>query len=212
MRKIRRGGLLIVTATDTASLFGARPASCKRKYWATPSQNSIRKEIGLRILVRKVQMIGASYDKCVVPLLCYAKDHYAQSMFRVYSGKKKADEIIKQHQYIDWHAEKKKELQKYGPVWTGTLFDKKLLKKIKDDDKFLNTLFEESKVDVVGFYDLTVLSSQLKQATPSVQAIIAKLRERGHKVAITHFAPSSIRTTASITEIKRVMKLKSLRK
>ena len=48
----RSNGLICITATDTAVLFGIRPKTCIRKYMSKPLHNDYCKEIGARILER----------------------------------------------------------------------------------------------------------------------------------------------------------------
>ena len=57
IKRLSREGILAVTATDTAPLCGTFPKACLRKYWAKPLRNELMHEIGLRILIRKVQLI-----------------------------------------------------------------------------------------------------------------------------------------------------------
>src|SRR3989338_7793930 len=68
---ISRGGILAITATDTAALTGTYPAVTKRKYWGTSLKNYMMHETGLRILIRKIQLLGVQFDKALVPILAY---------------------------------------------------------------------------------------------------------------------------------------------
>jgi len=81
VKRISRNGILAVTATDTSALAGTYPDACMRKYWAAPLRNELKHEIGIRILTRKIQLVAAQYDKALVPIFSYSKDHY----FRVFS-------------------------------------------------------------------------------------------------------------------------------
>ena len=63
VRRLARDGILAVTATDTGALSGSYTKACLRKYWARPLRNELMHEIGIRILIRKVQLIGAQNDK-----------------------------------------------------------------------------------------------------------------------------------------------------
>ena len=98
--RISRQGILAVTATDTAALTGTYQKVTRRKYWAHSHKNHLMHELGLRILIRKVQLQGIQFDKALVPVLSYHKDHYFRIYFRVEKGKQRCDEIIKQHQYF----------------------------------------------------------------------------------------------------------------
>jgi len=121
IKRLSRNGILAVTATDTAALTGTYENACKRKYWAKPLRNYLMHEIGLRILIRKIQLVGCQYEKALTPLLSYSKDHYYRIFFKCEKGKAKCDEIIKQHKFFQ---------EKYGPIWAGQLKDSKLIQKM----------------------------------------------------------------------------------
>jgi len=63
IKRISRNGILAVTNTDTAALSGTFPKTCMRKYWAMPKRDYMMHETGLRILIRKIQLIGMQYEK-----------------------------------------------------------------------------------------------------------------------------------------------------
>ncbi|MBT3451660.1 hypothetical protein HN448_06865, partial [archaeon] len=218
--RICRDGILAVTATDTAALTGTYPKVTKRKYWAKSLKNYLMHETGLRILIRKVQLQGIQFDKSLTPILSYHKDHYFRIYFKCTKGKQKCDDLIKQHQYLLYchkclsfkpsnynssNCDCKNKFDYAGPLWSGKLFDKKLIAKmVKDNEKhnlfpeeqkFLETLKEESKIDITGFYDLHVLSKKLKQ-DPKKRDILKKI-----KASPTHFSPSGFKTKKSIKEI-----------
>ncbi|MBW2992988.1 tRNA (guanine(10)-N(2))-dimethyltransferase, partial [Candidatus Woesearchaeota archaeon] len=69
VKALSRNSILAVTATDTAPLAGTYPTACKRKYWASPKLDSNKHETGLRILIRKCQLIAAQYEKALTPIL-----------------------------------------------------------------------------------------------------------------------------------------------
>src|SRR3989344_2036986 len=61
-KRLAREGIMAVTATDTSALAGTYPQACIRKYWAVPKKDAIMHETGLRILIRKIQLVGAQYE------------------------------------------------------------------------------------------------------------------------------------------------------
>ena len=93
--RLSRDGVLAVTATDTGALSGTFSDACKRKYWATPQRNETMHENGIRILIRKVQLIGADHEKALLPIYSYSKDHYFRIFFKCEKGRHKVDEILK---------------------------------------------------------------------------------------------------------------------
>ena len=198
VKRISRGGIIAVTATDTSALCGAFPAACIRKYWAEPVNNEQMYEFGLRILIRKVQLIGSQYGKALLPVFSYTKDHYMRVFFRMEKAKTTADEIMQQHRMFGMA----------GPAWAGSLWDTKLvsamLKLAKDREmiKFLRLLKDESLVNAVGYYDLHTIFAGKK--IPQKQELIAVLRRKGFRASETHFLGTAIRSNASLKEIIRL--------
>jgi len=89
VKRISRDGILAVTSTDTAALTGTYPKATLRKYWAYSKKDEMMHETGLRILIRKIQLIAAQYDKALVPIFSYFKDHYYRIFFNSVKGKKR---------------------------------------------------------------------------------------------------------------------------
>ena len=155
-KRLARDGILAVTATDTSALCGTSPKACLRKYWSVPKKSAIMHETGLRILIRKAQLIAAQYDKALFPIFSYSKEHYMRAFLKNNKGKNKVDRILKQHGYFN----------NAGPLWLGKLWDKKLTNSIyknalknrifKNNRELVNFLYiikEESKINAAGFYD-----------------------------------------------------------
>ncbi len=237
IKKLSREGILAVTATDTAALSGSTKAAGLRKYGAIPSNNSLMHETGIRILARKVQLIGAQYDKALVPIFSYAKEHYYRIFFKNDKGKKKVDELLKDQKYIlfcnqclDFSVSEKncqvccdKEMDFIGPMFTGSLFDDDLIKKMKnslDVDanakeikenkeiiKLLSMADEEAKLNRVGFFDLHELCENLKLSVPRFELIETGLKEKGFQVSRTLFSEHSIKTDAGHDVVVELLKM-----
>jgi tRNA (guanine26-N2/guanine27-N2)-dimethyltransferase len=217
INKISRQGILAITATDTAALTGTYPKVTKRKYWATSLKSHLMHETGLRILIRKVQLQGTQFDKALVPVLAYYKDHYFRVYFRSEKGKEKCDQLIRQHQYLLFNPKtlefktslynKEEGFCFIGPFWTGRLFDRKLIAKMAknnffpEEQKFLDRLKEESKIDVVGFVDIHRLAKAYRIEAPKIESVLKKL-----KAVRTHFSSTGIKTQKGIEEVIREIK------
>ena len=218
--RISREGILAVTATDTAALTGTYPKVTIRKYWATSMKNYLMHEVGLRILIRKVQLQGVQFDKALIPILSYHKDHYFRIYFQNIKGKENCDVLLKQHHYFlfcpnclrfktsPFNKEKcscEKEFYFAGPLWVGDLSDQKLITQMAkqnpfpEEQKFLDTLATEAAVNTVGFYDLHELARKYKQNPPRMEAALKKLN-----AVRTHFSFTGIKTKKSF---KGVVKL-----
>jgi len=202
VKRISREGILAVTATDTAALAGTFPKACLRKYWAKPAHNELMHEIGLRILIRKVQLVGAQYEKALIPIFSYSKDHYMRVFLKCDKGRKKADEIVKKHDFYDG----------FGPIWTGELFDSKLVDKmvknndVKENGKFLETIKKESKVDIVGFYDIHKICKKNKvKEVPGRLELIKKIKKLGYKASETHFNSNGIKSDISLDRLLKLI-------
>ncbi|MDP3734174.1 MAG: hypothetical protein Q8R37_03010 [Nanoarchaeota archaeon] len=214
--RISRNGIIAVTATDTAALTGTYPAVTKRKYWARTVRNYMMHEIGLRILIRKIQLQGVQFDRALIPILSYHKDHYFRIYFRCIKSKEKSDQVLKQHQYLLCNPKTlefeisdfnfKKGCDYFGPLWTGRLFDHTLITTMArenpfpEEQKWLDLLKEEAKVDLPGFYDLHVLAKKYKTEPPRMEKILSTLN-----AVRTHFSLYGIKTEKNIKDVSTVL-------
>ena len=148
-------------------------------------------EIGLRILIRKVQLVGSQYGKALIPIFSYSKDHYMRVFFKCEKGKTKVDNLLRMHGMF----------KEAGPMFLGKLWDGKLCAKMLklSKDKKIHTLLKkiknESKIDSVGFFHIpsVVKRSKLKK-TRKQDEIIKLIKKKGYKVSKTHFKENSIRS------------------
>lgn len=209
IKRLARDGILAVTATDTACLCGTAPKACLRKYWAMPKRDSMMHETGLRILIRKIQLIGAQYEKALTSIFSFSKDHYFRIFFQNKKGKKQVDEIVKKHGMFN----------NAGPLWQGQLFDKILIKNILKDIKknkylnsdkelvkFLKIIEQESKIDTIGFFDIHKLCKKYKLKIPKKQLLIKKIKKKGYKASETHFNPNGIKSGIPLSKLLKIIK------
>jgi tRNA (guanine26-N2/guanine27-N2)-dimethyltransferase len=202
VKRLSRRGILAVTATDTASLCGTYPKVCMRRYWAKPVRDELMYEVGLRILIRKVQLIGAQYDKALIPIFSYFKHHYFRVFFVCNKGKTYVDNMLKKHG----------EFNLAGPLWLGDLWDEKLVSKMNEINKFdeheklLSRIENESKIHTVGYYDIHSFSKIKKMNTiPKSQTLIDKILEKGFVCSKTHFLDTALRSNISKEELKKII-------
>lgn len=203
VKRISRDGILAVTATDTAPLAGTYPKTCLRNYWALPKRDECMHETGLRILIRKCQLIGAQYEKALFPIFSFYKDHYFRIFFQCLKSNEGVDKIIEQHRIIC----------SAGPMWTGPLFNLNLIKKIKINEikdsglvKFIKIIKEESKINAVGFYDLNMLSKKYKIKLIKKNILIEKIKKQGHAAAETHFNPNAVRSDIGLRDLIKILR------
>ena len=202
IRRISRTGILTVTATDTGCLCGTFQKAGLRKYWAITKKSPIMHETGIRILIRKIQLVAAQYDKALTPIFSYSKDHYFRVFFQVEKGKERVDKILKQHSHLN----------STGPMWLGQLWDtnltKKMLKTNKDETltKFLTVIKDESLVNTVGFYDIHFICKKYKiKEIPKKQELIKKIKKLNYKASETHFNLEAIRSNIPLKKLIKLL-------
>lgn len=85
----KNDGLMCITATDTAVLFGVKPKVCIRKYMSKPIHSEYCKEIGARILLYFISRIANINNSGITPLLTFYSKHFIRVFALTYSGKTK---------------------------------------------------------------------------------------------------------------------------
>jgi tRNA (guanine26-N2/guanine27-N2)-dimethyltransferase len=208
IKRLSRCGILAVTATDTSSLSGTFENACLRKYWAKPSRTEIMHEVGLRILIRKVQLVASQYSRALMPIFSYSKDHYMRIFFKSKKGKKETDNILKQHSIVDFG-----EYKNIGPIWNGKLYDENLCQemvRLNDNEKnikFLETIYNESKFNSLFFYDLhTIVKKNKIKINPRKEDVINRIKEKGYNAVNTHFLDTAIKSDIPYDELLSIIK------
>ncbi|MFH1399611.1 MAG: tRNA (guanine(10)-N(2))-dimethyltransferase [Candidatus Woesearchaeota archaeon] len=224
IKRISRDGILAVTATDTSALAGSHSDACKRKYWSMPLRNEFMHESGIRILIRKVQLIGAQYEKALTPILAYTQHHYYRIFFSCQKGKERVNKLLKNHSNILYCtcltravATENSGLctcgllfNSIGPLWVGKLWDTEVLRKMigacpNDVNPLLDVLYHES-LGTVGFYDIHAIVKRYKlKSIPKTKELLEKIESMGFAAAPTHFAPNTIRTNATLEQLLEII-------
>jgi len=204
-RRISRDGILAVTATDTSALCGTHPNACRRKYDANNIRTPLMHEFALRILARKVQVIAAQYERAAIPILCYAQRHYVRLFFKMKKGLQAADNILAQHDVVDFNLDSgewsvgKGNNSTIGPMWTGPLQDKKYIGQL-DSHPLIDQIQQES-TDIFGFYSLPYYAQKLKISLRTLEYYLEKVE--GTR---THLDGQGIRTKKSFAQVMQIMK------
>ena len=93
-------GLLCITATDTAVLFGVRPKSCIRKYMSKPLHTDFCKEIGARILIYFISRIANINKMGIIPLLTFYSSHFIRVFCLTFKNRNKISQYFKNYGYL----------------------------------------------------------------------------------------------------------------
>ena len=215
--RLEKGGILAVTATDTAPLFGVYPWTCFRKYGSFSLKTKFSHEIGIRILAKAVIELGAKQNISLKPVFAHATQHY----YRIYFQSKRSHvkEVLQDIGFIYYCKKCKRrfatrfemhekcecgnKLSFAGPLYIGNLWDTQLIEGILSIDKpnyikhlaekhkkFLNNLLEESKVRVPYYYE----AGELGKEGTKLDNIVKTLKKKGFKASRTHFSGKGIRT------------------
>ncbi len=223
IQKLARNGVLAITATDTAPLSGTYPSACLRKYWSVPLRNELMHEVGLRILVRKIQLVGAQYDKALIPIFSHSTEHYMRVYFECKKGKQLVDRMLKSHNFFHYCnsclnrfvSDKndeiccKQKMSTAGLLWDGNLWDQDLVKRMIKHNvhkDFLETICEESKINIVGFFDTHKFAKKFKIVVPKIDQLIKKLKDKGFQASRSHFNPIGIKSNCESKYFSKLMK------
>jgi tRNA (guanine26-N2/guanine27-N2)-dimethyltransferase len=150
LRSLTKGGLLSITATDTAVLCGVHPAVCMRKYYGRPLNNHYARETALRLIISLIAITAARLDLAVRPVFVHANLHYLRAYIMVTVSRHDANSVFQEIGYLrdctkcgnrnaitESHSGDSCELcgSKYsfaGFLWIKRLFDKAFIKKMID--------------------------------------------------------------------------------
>ncbi|MEJ2296704.1 MAG: hypothetical protein P8Y23_18300, partial [Candidatus Lokiarchaeota archaeon] len=148
----KKHGLLCITATDTAVLFGVKPNVCIRKYMVKPLHTEYCKEIGARILVHFISRIANINNLGIIPLLSFYSNHFLRIFVLTIKKKKdiihtfsnygyllhckvcgyrtqSSDNVLRIPQFCPV-CNKPETLSYTGPLWIGELHQESFLKQI----------------------------------------------------------------------------------
>lgn len=226
---MKRGGILSLTATDTAPLSGTYPKTCIRRYGAKPLRNEFKHEVGIRILIKKVIELAAQHDIAMIPLFAYSHLHYFKLFFMKDRGADITSSLIDRFGYLLYcfncmNREPVKDLFKLkercpycgfkftigGPMWIGDLWDEEFTEFLyreaeeredisKETRRILKLIREEAKLQTVGFYVVSKLCE--KRSVPQQPHIREAVKV--FEGVRTHFEGDGVRTALSHEEVLR---------
>lgn len=218
---IGNGGLLMVTATDTAVLEGARRAKAARRYGCRLFKIPQSKEVAVRALLSYIARAAARHDKWIKPLLSVFVDYYVRLFLVVGRSSSKSQKMLEEK--VGMLRLCKNSIASFdsceggeemGPLWTGELFDEALLQdmlaKIRARQylgsyerlaRLLEVAREEARLQGAFHQRTDAIAASLKTRTPKLEEIIGRLREKGYDATPTLFSPTGFRSDAPPEEI-----------
>lgn len=229
VKRVKHKGVLAVTATDLAALCGSQPLAARRKYDAVVVRHACRHEWGLRLLIRKVQLVAAQLEIGAVPLLCYFKDHYYRCYFIMMHSRRVVDQLLAQHKLIAVNdangvyvencidladLSQLKARHTFGPLYVGPLQSVATnlapLQTILSQDSFFHNYFAENEQNVIGFYKSDFVAQEEKFCQVNTLATcIKQLNDAGFLATRTHFDTQGIKTNAPKNVFLKILQLRS---
>lgn len=206
--KLKKDGLLMVTATDTGTLSGCFPKPCLRKYGIITGKTSFEKEFGLRVLLASVFLKIMKYEAAIKPLFLYYHRHYYRAYLIIRRGNKYVNRGMEKLGFVYYDLSTDERTvhslwnpRGFGPLWLGELWDKSLVK--KTDNAFVSSVCSE--LDTLFYFNLSYLYKIMKKSAKKINEISRILRENGYSVSRTHFFSQAIKTNCPLDELKECL-------
>jgi tRNA (guanine26-N2/guanine27-N2)-dimethyltransferase len=224
LSSILPGGVIAVTATDTAALCGSNTRVAMRRYAAQLEKTEYMKEISCRVLACYLARTAASMELSIEPLLFIASDHYVRGFIRVRKGAKKADETVKLIGQVIYGPPERPMPPEMGvigrilgPMWLGRLEDVDTVHALSRDlmidggisehmssvrslSRIAETATGESDLPPFGF-DTDAVASYLSASPPPMDDLVMHLIDRGFPSARSRFGGKIVRTSALFSDI-----------
>jgi tRNA (guanine26-N2/guanine27-N2)-dimethyltransferase len=233
LRSVKNGGLISVTATDTAVLCGVYPKVCYRKYYGIPLRTKYSSEIGIRLLISSIALVASRLDLSIIPVFSHSYRNYIRVYCRILKSNYFANKIQEKLGYlvhcfncgnryfirspykiIDCNNCHNK-VSIGGPFWISNLYDKEMILRItnnliydeSNDNNSLSNFFAIA-LDEIEEYPYHYINDEigraLKKNVISVSNIIETLKKGGFHASKTIFASNGFKTDASIMDIKKL--------
>jgi len=231
---LKHKGLLMLTATDLAPLFGAKPSSCLRKYFAKPLASEFSREVGARILAAFVVREAAKLGLAARPVYTFLSRHSLRLAVVVERSKSKAYRATSQVGHVIYcpcclYRALERELPREarcplcggkvevgGPLWVGDLWDRSFASAVLEVYGERNYMSAEGfKVAKLISLEVgkpplyTTVASLAKLASlneePSPSKLVEKLTSLERAASLTHFDPKGLRTDLQPVELARLL-------
>lgn len=228
LRAVLHGGLVSITATDTAVLCGIYPEVCMRRYYGRPLNNSYGNETAIRLLLSLLALTASRLELSIRPVFVHATMHYMRVYASVSVSSSEANDVYRSIGYVMHcfqcgHRFKAGEysvakcdlcgnvMRTGGQLWTGPFHNKEFVKKMLGYDadrqcrKVLDAATEEAS-DIPYYFRADEISSKLRTNPHSVQKIIEKLQSTGFAASKSALNTSAFKTEARIDQILDILR------
>ncbi len=233
---LKHRGMLCVTATDLAPLFGAKTEACKRKYFAIPLQTEFSKEVGARIILGFVARQAAKLGFGMHPLFTALVGHALRLSVLVERSRSKARKSLNLIGLVRYCRKcfyrdlaeglllRSEECPRCGakmsvggPLWVGPIWDPEFCRLAYEHYeereylsskglKTMRTVLLESRGPPL-YTTVTVIAKLTGSGDePSVEKVIEKVAEVGKYATLTHFDSKGIRCDLQPLDLTELLK------
>ncbi len=228
VRAIKGEGLVAFTFTDTQVLGGIHSEALYKRYHVAARKVSFLKEMQARIAVGNVIKEASVLNIAAVPVFAHVDKHYIRTYHVIRPRAKLALELVSKLNSLfvsNCGYVTRDELYRcpycgdkmmpVGPIYTGQLYDERIISVAKDlseDCPECKRLFEaalEELDEIPYYYDLRILSSNLKTQTPATRYLLNALKEMGYRASRTAFYTSAVKTEAPFGVLRSLFYQKS---
>jgi tRNA (guanine26-N2/guanine27-N2)-dimethyltransferase len=228
LRAVLDGGLVSITATDTAVLCGVYPEVCLRRYYGRPLNNSYANETAIRLLLSLLALTASRLELSIRPVFVHATMHYLRVYASVSVSSSEANDVYRSigymmHCFQCGHRFKVEEygsarcelcgsaMRVGGQLWTGSFHDREFVKKMlgQDPDRQCKKVLEAAAEEASGipyYFRADEISAKLRTNPHSVQKIIENLQSAGFVASRAALNTGAFKTDARMDQILDVLK------
>jgi tRNA (guanine26-N2/guanine27-N2)-dimethyltransferase len=228
LRAVLDGGLVSITATDTAVLCGVYPEVCLRRYYGRPLNNSYGNETAIRLLLSLIALTASRLELSIRPVFVHATMHYMRVYASVSVSSIEANNVYSSIGYIMhcFQCGHRLKAQEYsnskcelcgsamrtgGQLWTGSFHEREFVKKMLalDPDRRCKKVLEAAAEEASGipyYFRADEISAKLRTNPHSVQKIIEKLESAGFVASRSALNTGGFKTDARIDQILNILK------
>lgn len=224
------GGVVSLTATDTATLCGVYPKVAARRYGAAVFKSEFPHEAGIRVLLGFCARVGGVIDAAIEPVAAHSTLHYLRVYFRVQRGAARSDRCLGSLGYVvpcsACHQNSTEETpsgrcpkcgartRPLGPLWVGGLVDEEVVGKAarvsaergwREAARVLEGLAGSDRFPPYG-YSVEGITSREGISSVRLAKVAERLAQVGRESMRQPFESSGLKTTADYVEVLAAVK------
>jgi tRNA (guanine26-N2/guanine27-N2)-dimethyltransferase len=177
LRSVENGGLISVTATDTAVLCGVYPKVCYRKYYGNSLRTKYTEEIGTRLLISSIALIASRMDLSIHPIFSHSYRNYIRVYCKIVKSNYFANKLQEKLGYVVhcFNCGNRYSIKNLygimncnnchnkvtigGPMWTSNISDKAIISTIINSINKYNSEYSEfinSYIKIKDFFTIAL--------------------------------------------------------